>query len=373
MSRRWLLLLFVPVVAWAFDRHYRFFDMAIYQGAVRWWLAGGDLYGYHAPVRGALGFTYPPFAALVLTPTALVPLQVAGWVITVLSLLALAGTLGLLVRGKLLIVGVVAALATEPIRQTLGLGQVNLLLFALVVVDLLLLGRAGSRWTGVGIGIATAIKLTPGLFIVYLLATRRWRAAGVAAGTSALLTVAAALVAPRETMQYFGFLMWETARVGAADAVANQSLAGLLARVSADHLVPRTGWLLLCLAAVVAGLHRAARAHAAGDEVTALALTGLTANLITPVAWTHHLVFLPVALIALARSPLRHHRIGAAACFALAVLSPIWWVDPAAGGVVAALAADTFVLMMLALVFRLPVRSADVPAARLPALSAQNA
>ena len=32
-----------------FDRHYRFFDMAIYSGAVRWWLAGGDLYGYAAP------------------------------------------------------------------------------------------------------------------------------------------------------------------------------------------------------------------------------------------------------------------------------------------------------------------------------------
>ena len=36
-----------------------------------------------------------------------------------------------------------------------------------------------------GVGIATAIKLTPAVFIGYLIVTRRWRAAAVAAGTSA--------------------------------------------------------------------------------------------------------------------------------------------------------------------------------------------
>jgi len=352
-----LLLL---LVAAGFDRHYRFFDMAIYQGAVGWWIRGGELYSYQAPVQGLLGFTYPPFAALVLLPTALVPVGVAGWLNVLLSLLALALALRALHRNVLPVVVFVAVLATEPVRQTLGLGQVNLVLFGLVVLDLAVLGRAGSRWTGIGVGVATAIKLTPGLFIVYLLVTRRWRAAGTAAGTVAALTASACLIAPRETMQYFGDLMWRTQRVGAADAVANQSLSGLLARLSDSHTAPAFWWPALSAVVLLVGLRRAAQAHGYGNEVAALALVGLTANLITPVAWTHHLVFLPVALIALAGSR-RRHCVGAAVlCYAICVLSPIWWVDEGADGAVAFLAANTFVLMMIVLVWTLPVRHQEV-------------
>lgn len=354
-------------VVWTFDAHYRFFDMAIYQGAVRWWAEGGDLYSYQAPVRGRLGFTYPPFAAVVLLPTTLVPIRAAGWLITAMSLLALAAALWALrlrPRRAGLAVVFVAALATEPVRQNLGLGQVNLLLFALVAVDLGVLGRAGSRWTGVGVGVAAAIKLTPGLFVVYLLVTRQWRAAATAATTAAALTVAMCLVAPRETMRYFGHLLWQTGRVGAADAVANQSLSGLLARLSESHTAPLIWWLPLCAAAVVAGLCRAALAHTHGDEVTALTVTGLVANLITPIAWTHHLVFLPVALVLLARSPRARDTVAAAACYALSVLSPIWWVDDHDTGLVTFLAAETFVLMTIFLVWRLPIRSRHLGAGR---------
>jgi alpha-1,2-mannosyltransferase len=357
-SRRSTVLggLLLLLAAAGFDRHYRFFDMAIYQGAVGWWIDGGELYSYQAPVQGLLGFTYPPFAALVLMPTALVPVGVAGWLNVVLSVGMLALALRALCPNGLPVLAFLAILATEPVRQTLGLGQVNLVLFGLVVLDLAVLGRSGSRWTGIGVGVATAIKLTPGLFIVYLLVTRRWRAAGTAAATVAALTASACLIAPRETMQYFGDLMWRTERVGAAYAVANQSLSGLLARLSDSHTPPAAWWLALSAVAALVGLRRAAQAHGYGNEVAALALVGLTANLVTPVAWTHHLVFLPVALIVLVRSGRWQCIAAAALCYALSVLSPIWWVDEDAGGTVAFLAANTFVLMMICLVCTLPVR-----------------
>ena len=77
------------------------------------------------------------------------------------------------------VAGVATAFAftLEPFRQTLSFGQINIYLGLLVLVDLLVLGRRGSKWTGVGIGLATAIKLTPGIFIIYLLVVGRWRAA----------------------------------------------------------------------------------------------------------------------------------------------------------------------------------------------------
>ena len=98
--------------------------------------------------------------------------------------------------------------------------------------------RQRARWAGVGIGLATAIKLTPALFIVYLLVTRQWRAALTALGTALGVTIGdVRWSAERESAAYFGEVLWQTDRVGAADMTPNQSLAGVLARLydSADH------------------------------------------------------------------------------------------------------------------------------------------
>ena len=352
----------------AFDAHYRFFDMVIYHDAIRWWSNGGELYDYAAPVRGELGFTYPPFAAFVLMPVARVPAETAGWLNAAGSVLALTVVLAVLAapvaarHGRplrhVLVAAVPLALGTEPVRQTLGFGQVNLWLFALVLLDLMVLGRGGSRWAGVGVGIATAIKLTPGLFIVYLLVTGQWRAARTAAVTTAALTGGAVLLAPAESLRYFGDLLWQTDRVGAADALTNQALTGLLARVAGTPSAPAGWWLAGCLLVLVVGLRRARQAHAAGDEVTALTLTGLTANLVSPMSWTHHLVFLPVAVLILAdvaarrRDPLP--AVAAVIVYALSVMSPIWLTP--GGGARALILSSTFTLMLIVLVATLPWR-----------------
>ena len=48
----------------------------------------------------------------------------------------------------------------EPVWTTLRYGQINLLIAVLVLWDLT--RRTGHRWAGVGTGIATGIKLSPG-------------------------------------------------------------------------------------------------------------------------------------------------------------------------------------------------------------------
>ncbi len=347
--------------------HYRFFDMVIYHDAIRWWLSGGELYGYAAPVQGQLGFTYPPFAAFVLMPVAFVPAATAGWLIAGAGVLALTVVLAVLVTpiaarhgrspAAVLAIALPLALVTEPVRQTLGFGQVNLILFALVALDLTVL--RGGRWAGVGVGIATAVKLTPGLFIVYLLVTGQWRTARTATATVAALTGCGFVLAPGESARYFGELLWRTGRVGAVDAVTNQSLAGALARLGAGGW-----WLVLTLIVLVVGLHRARLAHRDGDEVTALTLTGLTANLISPVSWTHHLVFLPVAVLLLADLALRHGRLRHAAAalgvYAVCVVSPIWL------GSGHPLPGNAFTLVLLALVVALPVTAAPAAGAGAP-------
>jgi len=317
----------------AFGRPYIFFDMKIYHGAAVWWASGHNLYAYAAPDTG-LGFTYPPFAGLLMRPMAHVSFETAAWINVIGSLVALAivmwALLGPVARrygwSRWFAVGlaVAAAAATEPVRETLGYGQINLLLFLLIMADLVALrwrARAGTgflptggpllrfvrggSWAGVGIGLAASIKLTPALFVVYLLVTRQWRAAMTAVTTAFAVTAATFLVAGHESATYFLRVLWQTERVGEADMTPNQSLAGVLARLYDTPEAPTLLWLSFALLLFAVGLSRAARAHADGDELTAFVLVGLTANVISPISWSHHLFFVIPAVVVLADAAMR--------------------------------------------------------------------
>jgi len=316
-----------------FGRPYDFFDMKIYHGAMVWWANGAELYEFIAP-QTTLGFTYPPFAGLTMLPMASLPVQVAGWTNVAAGIGALAVVLAALLGpiadrcgwSRWFVVGLAVplAVAIEPVRETLGFGQVNLLLFLLIIADLVALRwRAAvgqpreadggplrrfflsGVWAGVGIGLATSIKLTPALFIVYLLVTRQWRAAMTAIGTAIGATLATVMVAAHESTVYFTTVIWDTGRIGVADMTPNQSLAGLLARLYDSMETPGLLWLSFASLLLALGLSRASHAHADGDELTAFTLIGLTANVISPISWSHHLVFVIPAIIVLTDAAMR--------------------------------------------------------------------
>lgn len=105
------------------------------------------------------------------------------------------------------VLAVSAALALTPTSLTIALGQINLVLLALVLTDFALL-RSKSRYAGIGIGLAAAIKLTPLLFIVYLAATRRWRATLTAALSTAVATGVGFVVLPAQSWRYFSSVVF---------------------------------------------------------------------------------------------------------------------------------------------------------------------
>src|SRR6185312_10524653 len=90
----------------------------------------------------------------------------------------------------------------EPVAMTLFFGQINLLLLALVVGDLALPDRIKGK--GIGIGLAAGIKLTPLIFIPYLLFTRRARAAAVSTLTFAVTVGLGFALLPRASAVYWG-------------------------------------------------------------------------------------------------------------------------------------------------------------------------
>ena len=287
------------------------FDLKIYDAAVRYWTSGNELYDYSQPdsLMGQLGFTYPPLAAVLMSPMSLLPWQVVQSLTVIAVAVACAGFCYLLLKDSvrmrgpqgLLIVGVAASVAFlyEPIRENISYGQVNLFLGLMIAFDVLYLARRHPKLFGVGIGLAAAIKLTPAIFIVYLVLTKRWRPAITAAITAAVLSFGVAVVAWNEVWNFFTSILWDTSRVGHPDSVFNQSINGFLARLVSPDLPSRGLWALLSLALLVYGLWRARRVYLAGDDLAGVTITGMVGLMVSPVSWTHHAVWVLPATVVL--------------------------------------------------------------------------
>jgi alpha-1,2-mannosyltransferase len=388
----------VAVVLAVVPRHpwHNLFDLQVYQGAARWWTHGRPLYDFR--FRGSVyGFTYPPFAGLLMAPMGVLPVAVVLVGHMLLNVAVLVGLTRWLVvplarrHGWPLPVTWIAAVpllyVLEPVRETVGYGQVNLFLLALVLADGAAL-RRGSRWAGVGIGLAAAVKLTPALFVPYLLLTGRRRAAGVAAGTAAAATLLAAAVAPETSWRYWTRTLWETDRVGRTDKTGNQSLLGGLARLADPQQPSRALWAVLVVVLLVVAFRRAARAARAGDELAGLTLVGLTASLVSPISWTHHLVWVAPALVVLVdvaagrapaegsawwwrRRPRPLATVLAGSTALVFVASTVWFAVADVGehhdaGLPGLVVENAFLLVFLVLVLLLPARSV-VEGARLRA------
>jgi alpha-1,2-mannosyltransferase len=274
----------------------------------------GGLVARHSP--GALyswqfspeiRFTYTPFAASLFALMSLMPWTVAKWLMTAGSLAALLATIGMTFRqlgwagrrrlGAVLLVAAVA-FWFEPVQRAVHLGQVELILMALIVWDL---GQPSRRWwQGAGIGLAAGIKLVPLIFIPYLLLTRRFRQAGVAVAVLAATMTAGFLVLPRASRQWWltGYFL-NVHRTGGVASLANQSLRGLLTRMAGSVAAAAPGALAAALAVAVIGLLAAAAFYQSGRPVHGWVLCALTGLLVSPISWDHHWVWTVPVLVLL--------------------------------------------------------------------------
>ena len=226
--------------------HFYLVDLAVYRYGGQFWLSGADLYGPFPwePGYGPLPFTYPPFAAIVFSPLALVPFWLAAEIITVGSLGLLVVVVAFVLRADrvrlsglrlslALLLVVPASLLLEPVRENLYFGQINIILMTLVAVDCLASPDRwyGRRCRGLLVGVAAAIKLTPAVFVLFLLLDRRDRWATPRA-VAAFLAAAGLgfLFAPGDSIDFWTRVLGHTARIGATPYADNQSLMGALAR-----------------------------------------------------------------------------------------------------------------------------------------------
>lgn len=272
-------------------------DLQVYVYAVHDLLAGRDIYATTTPGWN-LYFIYPPVAALLMVPLAFGPY----WTWQLLWTLGLVGAQQSVLRRcglprgwRLGLIGAAVVLAVEPIRTTLGYGQINTFLMAMVIADLLPDRPGERRWLpqGLLIGLAAALKLTPALFIVFAWVIGKRRVAGVATLSFVAWTALGAVLQWLATVAFWGGLAGGNTRTAGPIYTGNQSLLGVFARLGDDssRLTTLIGLGVAGLVALL-GTLVAASWWASGQRVFAVALVGLCTCLASPLSWTHHYVWI---------------------------------------------------------------------------------
>lgn len=311
-------------------------DFLVYVRAAEAYADGTSIYAYNPPTEWP--FLYPPIAAVLAQPLGWLPLVVVqvGW--TLLTLAALLWlTHRILPDRPRWAQGLLCALAVTilgPVTSTLGLGQISVLLMVLTIADVMP-ARATDRFLGKGylLGLATAIKLTPGAFIVYLWFTGRRRAAIVSGSVFAGLSALGFAFAPGQSWQYWtkiatGKLQFYPDTRG---ALHNQSVLSMIQRNVGLDRADDPAWTLICVALTVIALVVGILVHRRGYHLLGVSICGLTALLAVPVAWSHYYVWVYPLLLAIVyrRSPSSAVRAAALALVGWLVTQPFWTLgDP---------------------------------------------
>ena len=305
------------------DLPYRI-DVDVYRMGGQAWLDGTPLYADGAifHTRGGLDlpFTYPPLAAIVFSPLALVSLDVASIAITALTLVLLVVSVWIVLnrlgvadgregpegarRAELrrwwLAAGIVAVSVTtlEPIRANFIFGQINVVLMTLVIADCV---PRRTRWPrGMLLGVAIALKLTPAVFLLYFALRREPRAVMRAMATFAAATLLGCALAWRDSVEYWTATVRHTERIGTPTLNTNQNAAGALARLNLSDTTHFVLWTLACFAVLGLTVWTVRRALAAGEAALAVVCVALFGLVVSPVSWSHHWVWALPAVIVLA-------------------------------------------------------------------------
>ena len=267
---------------------------------------------------------HPPAYFLLIGPFALLPLPWAAFLWDLVGLAALWVGVALIARELrlapppwALALLLTLLLTWSPLLQTLLEAQISPLLLLLLTLAWLAARRGRGGWAGAALGVATAVRLFPGLAVVYFLIRRDWRAVAMAC----VVFVGMEAVATPLVGGLPGVIAYATRESPAATAEwlvheHNVSLWGLtrllfvgprdvLALLPAPWLATPLTYALLAalLGALALRTYQRRKLPFADDETTCLAY--LPAMLLaSPLTWQHYFVILLLPLLVLiARMP----------------------------------------------------------------------
>lgn len=308
---RWVaIVLFILSSAWALFStngiRYRL-DADVYRIGAQRVLDHQELYagGFHIINGIHLPFTYPPFAVILFLPLTIFDANGVSLALGVLNIAALAICAWLLMRHvarlpsrialRVALLAAALLMFFGPIKSTFDYGQVNLLLAVLILADFTVVPQ---KYRGILTGLATAFKLTPAVFGLWLLLRKDWLSV-LRMGLSTLgFTLLGFLILPQESQKYWLGTIQNTDRIGGLGYSSNQSMNGELWRLglrTADD--GSIWWLVLVVAALVLCVMVSLHLLSQKLPVLALGTVALFGLLASPVSWDHHFVWVGIILL----------------------------------------------------------------------------
>jgi alpha-1,2-mannosyltransferase len=297
-----------------------FVDLHVYVGGASTLANGGNLYDYVYADQTPdfpLPFTYPPFAAIVFYPLHWLPFGFLSLAWQLGIIIALYGVVRISQRllpvaddfggsQRAAMVWTAVGIWLEPLRSTFNYGQINVILVLAVLYAVY-----STRWwvSGLLVGLAAGVKLTPAVSGLYFLGVRRWGTVVFSAVAFFATIGVSALVIPNETRYYFTVLLGDAKRIGPIGTSFNQSWRGGISRILGHD----AGYGPIVVAAIVVTAvlaFLAWRAVGTDDRLGGIVVVQLFGLLLSPISWTHHWVWLLPLMIWLLHGPLRE-RLGA--------------------------------------------------------------
>lgn len=314
-----LIASIVARLAWTYlvPNGANFVDLHVYVGGADALDGPGALYDYVYADQTPdfpLPFTYPPFAAVVFYPLHLLPFGVVALLWQIGTIAALYGVVRI---SQLLLdaqadrrVGMLwtaVGIWTEPLRSTFDYGQVNVILVLAVLYAVY-----STRWwvSGLLVGLAAGVKLTPAVSGLYFLGARRWATVVFSAAVFFATVGVSWLIVGEQARRYFTQLLGDADRIGPIATSFNQSWRGGISRILGHDA--GFGPLVLLGIVVTASLAMLAWRAIGGsaDRLGAIVVVSLFGLLFSPISWTHHWVWLIPLMIWLLHGPLAD-RLGA--------------------------------------------------------------
>ncbi|AKS32953.1 mannosyltransferase [Mycolicibacterium goodii] len=292
-----------------------FVDLHVYVGGAEALDGPGALYDYVYADQTPdfpLPFTYPPFAAIVFFPLHLLPFGVVAFIWQIGIIAALYGVvrvsqrlMGLQSQRRVAMLWTAVGIWTEPLRSTFDYGQVN------VVLVLAVLGAVlSTRWwlSGLLVGFAAGVKLTPAVAGLYFVGARRWAAVVFSAAVFLATVGVSWLVVGGQARRYFTELLGDADRVGPIGTSFNQSWRGGISRILGHDA--GFGPLVLIGIAVTAVLALLAwrSIDGAADRLGGILVVSLFGLVLSPISWTHHWVWLIPLMMWMLHGPLSGRR-----------------------------------------------------------------
>lgn len=292
-----------------------FVDLHVYVGGAATIGTGRSIYDYVYADQTPdfpLPFTYPPFAALVFQPLHMVPFGLLAFAWQVGIIAALYGVVWLSLRllgradHRLAMLWTAVGIWTEPLRSTFDYGQINVILVLAVLTAVY-----SNRWwlSGLLVGLAAGVKLTPAVSGLYFLGARRWGAVLFSAVVFFATIGVSILVLGAQARFYFTDLLGDASRIGPIGTSFNQSWRGGISRIL-GHDAGYGPIVLAALAVTTVVAVLAWRAIGADDRLGGIVVVQMFGLLLSPISWTHHWVWLIPLMIWLLHGTLRD-RLGA--------------------------------------------------------------